>query len=175
MSVGERASEVILGLHVGHDASVCFVSKGRILWAGQEERFSRNKAHTGFPFKALEAGLHDVGLAAADIRLIAMPGSKSPAESLGGRYTRMRDRLGLANSSRDQVVEALMGCAENLAWTRQMRHQTASHLLDRVLREVGFRQFRTLRFDHHLAHAASSYFCSGWPRALVVTIDGKGD
>lgn len=30
-------------------------------------------------------------------------------------------------------------------------------------------------FDHHLCHCASSYFCSGYNKAVVVSIDGKGD
>lgn len=30
-------------------------------------------------------------------------------------------------------------------------------------------------FDHHLCHAASSYFCSEFDNAAVISIDGKGD
>ena len=30
------------------------------------------------------------------------------------------------------------------------------------------------RMDHHLSHAANSYFCSGYDRALCVTLDGYG-
>lgn len=30
------------------------------------------------------------------------------------------------------------------------------------------------RMDHHLSHAANSYFCSGFERALCVTLDGYG-
>src|SRR5262249_53533400 len=29
--------------------------------------------------------------------------------------------------------------------------------------------------NHHLAHAASAYFTSGWPECLVVVIDGMGE
>ena len=30
-------------------------------------------------------------------------------------------------------------------------------------------------YDHHLSHAASTFFGSGYPEALVVTMDGSGD
>lgn len=32
-----------------------------------------------------------------------------------------------------------------------------------------------MAFDHHLCHCASSYFCSGYDEAVVISVDGKGD
>lgn len=46
--------KAVLGIHVGHDASVCLIIDGHIKLAFQEERFSRVKNHTGFPFKSLK-------------------------------------------------------------------------------------------------------------------------
>ena len=45
----------ILGLHMGHDATACLINdKGDILAAVAEERLTRVKYHTGFPYKAIE-------------------------------------------------------------------------------------------------------------------------
>ena len=74
-----------------------------------------------------------------------------------------------------------------------LRHAGVSiHEVDRVVfagaTYRGFRELlsRFFRFqfghaprielvDHHTAHAASTYFASGWPQALVVTMDNSGD
>ena len=46
--------KAVLGIHAGHDASICLSIDGSIILAIQEERFSRIKNHTGFPFKSLD-------------------------------------------------------------------------------------------------------------------------
>ena len=54
---------MLIGLTIGHDASVSISdSKGKILFAAGEERFSRVKGHTGAPYKALEAGISYLNL-----------------------------------------------------------------------------------------------------------------
>ncbi|MBL4655613.1 MAG: hypothetical protein JKY33_07310 [Bacteroidia bacterium] len=45
----------ILGIHIGHDATAAIINdNGEILAAVGEERLSRFKSHTGFPYKAIE-------------------------------------------------------------------------------------------------------------------------
>src|SRR6202020_217988 len=39
----------------------------------------------------------------------------------------------------------------------------------------GFPQDRIRHVDHHLAHAASAFFTSGWDECLVIVIDGMGE
>ena len=34
---------------------------------------------------------------------------------------------------------------------------------------------RFVDVDHHLCHAAGAYYCSGWPEATIVSLDGYGD
>ena len=44
----------ILGIHLGHDATACLInSDGEILSSVTEERLTRVKYHTGFPYKAI--------------------------------------------------------------------------------------------------------------------------
>ena len=42
----------IIGIHDGHDASVALMVDGKIIFAAQEERFSRLKGDYGFPQKS---------------------------------------------------------------------------------------------------------------------------
>ena len=45
----------ILGLNINHpDSSACLIVDGKILFAVEEERYSRVKHHSGFPIKAIE-------------------------------------------------------------------------------------------------------------------------
>ena len=41
------------------------------------------------------------------------------------------------------------------------------------LQKIGYRG-NTKRMDHHLTHAANSYYCSGYDEALCITLDGYG-
>lgn len=49
------------------------------------------------------------------------------------------------------------------------------HVLEKQLREAGFRDFTMNFFDHHLCHASAAAFCSGFGECAVLTLDGIGD
>ena len=49
-------------------------------------------------------------------------------------------------------------------------------LLDKLHRFFpGYPPVRVVQVNHHLAHAASAYFTSGWDECLVVVVDGMGE
>ena len=48
-------------------------------------------------------------------------------------------------------------------------------ILKRALRENGIRVDNIAYVEHHLSHAASSFFTSGFNEAAIITIDGIGD
>lgn len=60
-------------------------------------------------------------------------------------------------------------------WGQEARngHRLWHDDLSKHLRELNLDN-KLKRFDHHLSHAASAYFASGFERALIVTIDGYG-
>jgi len=59
---------LILGISAFyHDSAVCLVRDGTIVFAAQEERFSRKKHDAGFPEKALAACFKYTGTTAADL------------------------------------------------------------------------------------------------------------
>ena len=58
----------ILGLSAYyHDSAACLVQDGKILFAVQEERFSRQKHDSSFPHRAIQACLQSSGLSANEI------------------------------------------------------------------------------------------------------------
>jgi carbamoyltransferase len=53
--------------------------------------------------------------------------------------------------------------------------RVSSRVIKRELARLGFRNFQLHLVKHHLCHACDAAFCSGFPRCLVLTLDGIGD
>src|SRR5688572_15214227 len=56
---------------VGHDSSVALVVDGKVVFAAEEERFSRQKHTSKLPLNALQQALQWSGIKASDIDIIA--------------------------------------------------------------------------------------------------------
>ena len=63
---------IILGIHDGHNASAALIVNGAIVSAAAEERFSREKHHYGFPYRAIEAILNDCTINMEGVDRVAM-------------------------------------------------------------------------------------------------------
>lgn len=134
----------------GYDAAAALVSRGRLTGAAAEERFSRCK-HTGeFPIGAASYCLAERGIGIHEVDEIAH----------GFDYSAYRELY-----SMDPVSSELY----RSVFSREV-------LLDQIDRHFpGFPHDRVHQVGHHLAHAASAYFTSGWDECLVVVIDAMGE
>ncbi len=134
----------------GHDSAAALVVDGTVVAAVAEERISRRK-HTGaFPRGAIAYCLAEAGLGIEDIDELAH----------GFDYAPYRSVYGVDPVSRDLYREVY----------------SRNALLALVARDVpGFPAERVHHVGHHLAHAASAYYTSGWDECLVVVIDGMGE
>jgi carbamoyltransferase len=134
----------------GHDSAAALVVDGSIVAAAAEERFSRNK-HTGdFPQEAIQYCLSCANIDEDEIDEIAHSFDYSPY-----RLTYMMDRV-----SAEQYTQVF----------------SREALLERLERALpGFPPDRFRQVPHHLAHAASAYFTSGWQECLVIVSDGMGE
>ena len=64
----------VLGISpLDKDSTVTLVEDGVVTYAAGEERFTRTKLQSGFPWKALQDGLDRTGLTAADIDRVVYP------------------------------------------------------------------------------------------------------
>ena len=61
----------ILGIHSGHNSSVCIGDDRRILFAIQEERLTGEKNYWGFPARSIKACLDAVGATPSDLVAVA--------------------------------------------------------------------------------------------------------
>ena len=169
----------ILGIWDGHDAGAALLQQGRLVFAANEERFTRRKLEVRFPQQSIEACLGHAGLAADGVDLVAVS-TADPAKAMGRvwpgskeRYYQVRRRkalpgvmAGLTRAIKYRMTE----------WPPGVLSRTASlYVLRRQLDEAGFRRARLRLFDHHDAHASGAAWASGFPECAVITIDGLGD
>lgn len=136
-----------------HDSACAVLVDGRLVAAAQEERFTRRRNERAMPVNAFRACLREAGLSITDVDRVAY--YEDPVSRLGRQL-----------------------------WTHtplmpQMPPGTAHRLWpDRPLREI-----RELigyagpvdTVNHHEAHAASAYYCSGFAEAALLTADAVGE
>ncbi len=148
-----------------HDSAVALVDNGEIVFAAQEERFTRRKHDAAFPRRALEACLETTGTAPAEIDSVVF--YEKPLlkfERLLQNYLTMAPR-GFRSFRRALPV-----------WAREKLFQ--KDLLRRELDETVQGpdwSSRLLFAEHHVSHAASAFYPSPFDEAVVLTMDGVGE
>ncbi len=133
-----------------HEAACCLLQDGTLVAAAEEERFSRVKHDARLPVGAfrycLDAGHLDIG----DVDCVAyyeLPARKLARQLWAG-----------------DPIDGPPG----LPWLDALRPQ-------REIREVLGYEGPIATFEHHLSHAASAFFYSGFPDAAILTVDGVGE
>jgi carbamoyltransferase len=135
----------------GFDAAVALVGDDGVEFAAAEERFSRTKGTGAFPVGAMRACLEHARLQPDSIDVVAHAFAYDCARS-----SYQHDELGRAQY--DEVyapglqVECLREHFAGVDWAN-----------------------RFVAVPHHLAHAASAFYPSGLPEALIIVSDGMGE
>ncbi len=155
---------LILGLNAFHpDASACLVCDGKLVAAVAEERLGKRIKHVaGFPGQAIRCVLNIAGAEVKDIDYVA----------LGHDYN--------ANLSAKiaHVATHPFKTASNVLSHFARRSNLKSipeQLADACGSKIADCRFKTVHVEHHLAHIASSYYCSGFDEAAGFSYDGSGD
>lgn len=141
-----------------HDAAACLVIDGKIVAAAAEERFTRRKHDNNFPENAIRFCLSWAHLTARDLDAVVF--YEKPIVKLDRM---LRQHFAHFPTSR-KVFVASIG-----SWF-DLKLQ-----IPKTLRKtIGYKG--PVRYiPHHLAHAASAYYLSGFERAAIITIDGVGE
>jgi carbamoyltransferase len=124
-----------------HDSACCLMQDG-VKYAAEEERFSRIKHDPAVPLNAFRWCLHEAGLNINEIDRIAY--YENPEKKLE-RQLWMHLQPGSVQMARKKITDAL-----------------DTKRVEREFRECLGYEGRIEYFDHHLSHAASSYFFSGF-------------
>jgi len=167
---------VVLGVHYGHDANAALVVDGQLVAAVQEERLTRKKFHSGYPFLAIQDVLRIAQKSVKDVNQVVIVGAKRKAETGGGNFRVIRERFGSPSSSFLNAVSPLLTTIDNLIFGSIFRSRFVVRELERALRRTGILADAAVEFyDHHFAHALGGFYLSHFLSATVITLDGKGD
>lgn len=162
-----------LGIHDGHNASVCLMKDGKVVYLIQEERVTHEKNRHDFPFKSLELLWKKTGLRPQDIDQVGMNG-----------YTvgKPRDRQGMLkkyesyfHSYNPLVFKKKL---QEIPFFQKLYVQKNQRWRLSNLSKAGFTDQTRITFvDHHLVHAAVAYFGNQDFKddILILTNDGAGD
>jgi carbamoyltransferase len=134
----------------GYDSAAALVIDGVIVAAASEERFNRKKHSGEFPIEAISSCLKEAGITLKDVDEVAHAFDYSPYVEI---YSLDPLSIELYQSvlSKDVLLKQIaLYCPEV---SPKQVHQV----------------------NHHLCHAASSYFTSGWRESLVVVLDAMGE
>lgn len=141
-----------------HDSAVALVKDGRIIYAAQEERFSRKKHDHRFPEKALENCLLYTKIKPEDISLVAF------YDKPFLKFERLLETyLMYAPAGIRSFIKAMPLWMKEKLWMKD--------LIAKKLNYSG----KIIFPEHHVSHAASAFFPSPFEEAAILTIDGVGE
>lgn len=149
-----------------HDSSAALIKNGEIIAAAQEERFTEIKNDSSFPVNAIKFCLQFAKISAASLDAIVY--YEKPFLKL--------ERL--LESYLSDAPKGFFSFIQTIPdW---IRHKI---FLKKIIRKEFYSldaninwQYTSLLFsNHHLSHAASSFFTTKFKEAAILTIDGVGE
>ncbi len=142
-----------------HDSGATLLRDGEIVFAAQEERYTRKKHDENFPTHAVRHALARAGITAKDLDEVVF-----------------YEKPLLKFFERIIETEIKVWPRGFVMYHRAMREWMMKKLWipQNIKQELGYDK-KVLFTTHHESHAASAYFCSGFPDAAVVTVDGVGE
>lgn len=155
----------ILGLTTLGDSAAALIKDGVLVAAVEEERFSRVKHHSGFPYQAIQFCLDHAGISLKDVEHVGhywKPWILRHKAMQAARSALISRDMFKARADRGvvQVSDSYLG---------MFRHPT------RLREHFGPSDFKFHYIEHHQSHAASAFFVSPFDTAAILTWDGTGE
>jgi carbamoyltransferase len=164
----------ILGVHVGHDSGAALIREGRVVADVSEERFNHIKHYGSLPLESISFCLKAAGIKMIDVDAIATTTRLGdPAiRILFGLTDDETDHIRKNNNEKRIIPGNLRRKIRRAIWGSG---REGAPLYISPFKRKGD-NIPILKVDHHLAHAASAYYTSGYENTcLVITCDGEGD
>lgn len=148
-----------------HDSAAAILKNGQIIAAAQEERFTRIKHDESFPNLAIAYCLKEAGISIDDLDSVAF------YDKPFLKFERLLDTyLNYAPKGMLSFISAMpVWVKEKLFLKKAIRDE---------LKLLGLSKAQKLKIwfpEHHLSHAASSFFSSTFEEAAILTMDGVGE
>jgi carbamoyltransferase len=169
----------ILGIWDGHDSGAALLEDDKVVFAANEERFTKRKLEVAFPNNSIKAALGHAGITPDEVEVVAFPTTEF-AKTLSRVFPWQKESYYKFRRRKmyKPRLESFMHYAK-YAMTGvgilPLCSTVSKAAVGRELRRLGFRNYRLCSVDHHMAHAATAAFTSGMDSSLVITVDGLGD
>ncbi len=148
-----------------HDSAAALIIDGKIIAAAQEERFSRKKHDSRYPYHAVEYALKESKLNLNQIdHIVFFEKPFLKFERLLETYMAFAPK-GFKSFSLSMPV-----------WLREKLFQK-KFLFDKLKQhDENFNDIKKINFsEHHYSHAASAFYPSPFKNAVILTLDGVGE
>ena len=148
-----------------HDSAACILKDGKIIAAAQEERFTRKKHDSDYPFNAIEFVLNYSNLKLSEVDKIVF------FEKPFLKFERLLETyVAFAPKGFTSFAKAMpLWIKEKLFQKKLLFNKLKDH-------DKNYKSDKNIFFsDHHLSHAASAFFPSPYDEAIVLTADGVGE
>ncbi|MDO8554697.1 MAG: carbamoyltransferase C-terminal domain-containing protein [Candidatus Micrarchaeota archaeon] len=177
---------LILGMHIGHNNSVCLMQDGTIIAAVQQERFDKIKNSGSFPKPAIDWILNAHGLTSQQLDAVAIGGTDILPnifqKESEGKSNKFNNRIPLPteiwrhidyNHSNLRKLFYPLAMQKRQKTSKQGRELLKKKLFD----SYAIPSEKIFFVDHHTCHAYSAYYGlrDGESEGLVLTLDGEGD
>ena len=148
-----------------HDSAAALIHDGTIVAAAQEERFTRKKHDPSFPRNAIDFCLRQAGISLAEVDRVAF------YDKPFLKFERLLETyLSFAPRGFKSFGKAIPIWLREKLFLKDLLHKELQAI------DVGFPAKERLRFsEHHLSHAASAFYPSGFEDAVILTMDGVGE
>ncbi|MBI1813327.1 carbamoyltransferase [Candidatus Peregrinibacteria bacterium] len=153
-------STCILGLSCYyHDSAAALIKDGDIVFAAQEERYTRKKHDDSLPKNAVAHALAHAGITMDDVSAVGF--YEKPLLKFFDRI--LPTYIKVWPRGFRQCHGAMREWMEKKLWIPQ-----------NIKKELQY-EGPVFCCSHHESHAASAYFVSGFDSAAIVTVDGVGE
>jgi len=148
-----------------HDSAACILKDGDIVAAAQEERFTRKKHDSSYPYNAIEFVLDFANLRLSEVdQIIFFEKPFLKFERLLETYVAFAPKgfISFSKAMPIWIKEKLF--QKNLLFNKLKKH------------DKNYQSDKNIFFsEHHLSHAASAFFPSPFDEAVILTADGVGE
>ena len=148
-----------------HDSAATLIKNGEIVAAAQEERFTRIKHDSNYPFNAIKYILDNSNLKLNQIdHIVFFEKPFLKFERLLETYMAFAPK-GFKSFSLSMPI-----------WLREKLFQKKFLFENLKKHDENFKDIEKIKFsEHHYSHAASAFFPSPFEEAIVLTLDGVGE
>jgi carbamoyltransferase len=164
----------VLSFSQEHEAGVTIVQDGKVLAAINEERLTRVKNQDGFPEKSLMKALEIAHMTPKDIDTVVIPEISKFKDMLFNVVPRYPINVfAKGKTNFPGILDIMKQFAMSFFILLKTYFRVGiSHYLDirRMKRMFPEAQFK--RVEHHVAHAASAFFTSGFDKGMIISAGG---